>query len=88
MFTGAAPTPTSTIKWFERLGVKIQEAYAMTENCCYSHVTLHDNIKIGCVGKALPFCEVKLSEQNEILIKHDALMLGYYKEEKNDSRNH
>ena len=82
VFTGAAPTPTSTIKWFERLGVKIQEAYAMTENCCYSHVTLNDHIKIGCVGKALPFCEVKLSEQNEILIKHDALMLGYYKEEK------
>lgn len=82
VFTGAAPTPTSTIKWFERLGVKIQEAYAMTENCCYSHVTLNDHIKIGCVGKALPNCEVKLSEQNEILIKHDALMLGYYKEEK------
>ena len=82
VFTGAAPTPTSTIKWFDRLGVKIQEAYAMTENCCYSHVTLNDHIKIGCVGKALPFCEVKLSEQNEIMIKHDALMLGYYKEEK------
>ena len=82
VFTGAAPTPTSTIKWFERLGIKIQEAYAMTENCCYSHVTLNDHIKIGCVGKALPLCEVKLSEQNEILIKHDALMLGYYKEEK------
>ena len=82
VFTGAAPTPTSTIKWFERLGIKIQEAYAMTENCCYSHVTLNNHIKIGCVGKALPFCEVKLSEQNEILIKHDALMLGYYKEEK------
>ena len=25
------------------------------------------------------FCDVKLSEQNEILIKHDALMDGYYK---------
>ena len=54
----------------------------MTENCCYSHVTLNDHIKIGSVGKALPHCQVKLSEQNEILIKHDALMLGYYKEEK------
>ncbi len=82
VFTGAAPTPTSIIKWFGRLGVKIQEAYAMTENCCYSHVTLNQHIKIGYVGKALPLCEVKLSEQNEILIKHDALMLGYYKEEK------
>jgi long-subunit acyl-CoA synthetase (AMP-forming) len=82
IFTGAAPTPVSTLKWFERLGIPIQEAYAMTENCCYSHVTLNDGIKFGSVGKALPHCEVKLSEENEILIKHVALMDGYYKEDK------
>jgi len=82
VFTGAAPTPVSTLKWFQRLGINIQEAYAMTENCCYSHVTLNDDIQFGFVGKALPHCEVKLSEKNEILIKHVALMDGYYKEEK------
>ena len=82
IFTGAAPTPVSTLKWFESLGIPIQEAYAMTENCCYSHVTLNDGIKFGSVGKALPHCEVKLSEENEILIKHVALMDGYYKEDK------
>lgn len=82
VFTGAAPTPSATIKWFARLGIDIQEAYAMTENCCYSHVTMNDHIKVGFVGKALPLCEVKLSEQKEILIKHEALMDGYYKEEK------
>ncbi len=82
IFTGAAPTPVSMLKWFERLGIPIQEAYAMTENCCYSHVTLNDGIKFGSVGKALPHCEVKLSEENEILIKHVALMDGYYKEDK------
>ena len=82
IFTGAAPTPVSTLEWFERLGIPIQEAYAMTENCCYSHVTLNDGIKFGSVGKALPHCEVKLSEENEILIKHVALMDGYYKEDK------
>lgn len=82
VFTGAAPTPVSTLKWFKRLGINIQEAYAMTENCCYSHVTLNDEIQFGFVGKALPHCEVKLSEKNEILIKHVALMDGYYKEEK------
>ena len=82
VFTGSAPTPVSTLKWFKRLGINIQEAYAMTENCCYSHVTLNDDIQFGFVGKALPHCEVKLSEKNEILIKHIALMDGYYKEEK------
>jgi long-subunit acyl-CoA synthetase (AMP-forming) len=82
VFTGAAPTPVSLLNWFKRLGIDIQEAYAMTENCCYSHVTLNDQIKFGFVGKALPNCEVKLSQDKEILIKHDALMDGYYKEDK------
>jgi long-chain acyl-CoA synthetase len=79
VFTGAAPTPTALINWFSRLGINIQEAYAMTENTCYSHVSFRDNIKIGSVGQALPFCDVKLSKDKEILIKHDALMDGYYK---------
>jgi long-chain acyl-CoA synthetase len=53
----------------------------MTENTCYSHVSFKSKIKIGSVGQALPLCEVKLSDQNEILIKHEALMDGYYKDE-------
>jgi len=81
-FTGAAPTPVALIKWFARLGINIQEAYAMTENTCYSHVSYSNNINVGYVGQALPKCDVKLSAHKEILIKHDALMDGYYKMEK------
>ena len=54
----------------------------MTENTCYSHVSLSNKIKVGSVGQPLPLCQVKLSEKNEILIKHDALMTGYYKDKK------
>jgi len=86
IFTGAAPTPAATIKWFEKLGIKIQEAYAMTENTCYSHVSFKGKIKIGSVGQALPLCDVKLSQQKEILIKHDALMDGYYKDEEETNK--
>ena len=82
IFTGAAPTPSALLKWFSRLDIKIQEAYAMTENTCYSHVSLSNKIKVGSVGQPLPLCQVKLSEKNEILIKHDALMTGYYKDKK------
>ena len=52
----------------------------MTENCCYSHVTLKENIKIGYVGQALPQCDVRLGDSNEIQIKHIGLMKGYYNE--------
>jgi long-chain acyl-CoA synthetase len=80
VFTGAAPTPASLISWFAQLGIHIQEAYAMTENTSYSHVTLPNNIKIGYVGQPLPHCDVRLGEDDEIQTRHEALMLGYYKD--------
>lgn len=80
VLTGAAPTPPALIEWYRRIGIVIQEAYAMTENCCYSHVTLKESIKIGYVGQPLPNCEVRLGSSNEIQIKHKALMKGYYKD--------
>jgi long-chain acyl-CoA synthetase len=80
VLTGAAPTPPALIEWFHRIGIRIQEAYAMTENCCYSHVTLRESVKIGFVGQALPNCEVRLGDSNEIQVKHKALMKGYYNE--------
>ena len=79
IFCGAAAMPVILLNWFKKIGINIQEAYAMTENCCYSHVTIKDSIRIGYVGQPLPNCEVKLSDQDEILIKHKALMDGYYK---------
>jgi long-subunit acyl-CoA synthetase (AMP-forming) len=80
ILTGAAPTPTSLLKWFKRLGINIQEAYGMTENASYSHVTMNDKIKIGYVGPPMPGVEAKLGENNEVLVRHDGMMLGYYKE--------
>jgi long-chain acyl-CoA synthetase len=78
--TGASPTPPALIKWFQRIGIEIQEAYAMTENCCYSHVSLKEKIKVGFVGQPFPKCDVRLGDSNEIQIKHNALMTGYYKD--------
>jgi len=81
IFSGAAPIAKSLINWFSTVGVEIQEAYAMTENCCYSHVTRKNKIKVGSVGQPLRYVDVKIGEGEEILIKHDALMTGYYRDE-------
>jgi long-subunit acyl-CoA synthetase (AMP-forming) len=80
IFTGASPTPVALMQWFDALGIRIQEAYATTENCCYSHVTKNDHVKFGFVGQNLPLCETKLGPDKEILIKHEGLMDGYFKE--------
>ncbi len=81
LLTGAAPMPVVTMNWFEKLDFIICEAYAMTENCAYSHLTRKDNRRPGYVGTPLPNCIVRLSEEGEIQVKSDATMLGYYKEE-------
>ncbi len=78
--TGAAPIPVSLLEWFQKLGIKIQEVYAMTENSAYSHFTRPDNIEFGYVGQPMPNVGVKISEIGEILVKSDANMLGYFKE--------
>jgi long-chain acyl-CoA synthetase len=80
LLTGAAPMPESQFHWFEKIGMDICEAYAMTENCAYSHLTRKENRKPGWVGQPLPFVETKIAEDGEILSRSEAVMLGYYKE--------
>jgi len=78
--SGAAPTPSSLQEWFKRIGVDIRETYGMTENTAFSHSN-YQEIKIGTVGQPFPTVETKISNEGEILIRHAALMKGYYKDE-------
>jgi long-chain acyl-CoA synthetase len=80
IFTGAAPTSVELLQWFKKIGINIQEGYGLTENWTYSHITKRDHIKIGYAGQPFPGVEVKLGEDNEVLIRHEGLMIGYYKE--------
>jgi long-chain acyl-CoA synthetase len=77
--TAAAPIPVSLLQWFDRLGIRIHEIYGMTENSALSHSN-QEEVRFGTVGKAMNNVQVKFTEENEILTKHEALMMGYYKE--------
>ena len=41
------------------------------------------NIKINSVGPVIKGIDIKLSKQNEILVKGNSLMKGYWKDKKN-----
>jgi len=77
--TAAAPIPVSLLQWFDKLGIRLREIYGMTENCALSHSN-QETIRFGTVGKAMESVEVRFTEENEILTRHVALMMGYYKE--------
>ena len=53
------------------------EVYGQTENCGVATVMPPDQIKLGTVGKVVPWGEVKLSPEGEILLRGDFLFLGY-----------
>jgi long-chain acyl-CoA synthetase len=78
--SGAAPIPVQLLQWYKKLGIDIREMYGMTENCGFSHVNLY-KAKIGTVGHPWPEAEVKLTNEGEILTRHAAVMLGYFKDE-------
>lgn len=80
LYTGASPINPLVLDWFKQLGMEIQEAYGMTENSALSHSNRKGSCKFGTVGQSYPGVTVKLSEQNEVMVKSEANMLGYYKE--------
>ncbi len=80
VFTGASPINPALLHWFKKLGIEIQEAYGMTENLALSHSNRKGAVKFGTVGQPYNGVEVRLGKDNEVQVKSDASMLGYYKE--------
>lgn len=80
IYTGASPISVALQAWFAKLDIIILEAYGMTENSALSHANRVGHHKFGTVGQ--PYCDVtvRLSAENEVQVKSDASMLGYYKE--------
>ncbi|WP_025032298.1 AMP-dependent synthetase/ligase [Bradyrhizobium sp. DOA9] len=76
-FTGAAPIAPELIRWYLALGLDMHEVYGQTENCGVATMMPADRIKLGSVGTSVPWGEVALSPEGEILIKGDFLFMGY-----------
>lgn len=79
-YTGAAPMAVSLMEWYDKLGINILQGYGMTEDCILSHFNVIGENRFGTVGRALPGAQGRLSEEGEIQIKSEALMVGYYKQ--------
>jgi long-chain acyl-CoA synthetase len=76
--SGGAPLSFDVAKTFIGLGLNITQGYGMTElSPVVSTNRLADN-EPASVGQTLPDVEVKLSEQNELLVRSPGLMLGYW----------
>ena len=76
--TGAAPIAPELIDWFWAMNRPMYEVYGQTECSGLATANRPGETRIGSVGRANPEVEIRLSEQNEILIGGPGLILGYW----------
>ena len=77
--SGAAPINPEILEFFHFLGIPIYEGYGMTENTAGISINYPGNNRIGSVGKCMPYFDLKISHDGEVLIKGENVMKGYYK---------
>ncbi|GBE23393.1 long-chain-fatty-acid--CoA ligase FadD15 [bacterium BMS3Bbin01] len=77
--SGAAPIAPELLQFFMALGVPIFEGWGMTETTALGTVNPADDVKLGTIGKALDGIELKLGDDGEILIRHEGIFQGYFK---------
>lgn len=75
---GAALSP-DVIRFFRAIGVELRQLYASTETLG----TLHQqgDVKLASVGVICPGVEIKIAEDQEILIRTEAMFSGYYRDD-------
>jgi long-subunit acyl-CoA synthetase (AMP-forming) len=71
--------PAGLIDWYQRLGLHLQEGYAMTEDFAYSHRSSDNANALGYVGAPFPDVQVRIADDGEILLKSPGKLAGYYK---------
>jgi long-chain acyl-CoA synthetase len=76
--TAAAPMPEQTLKFFAGLGIRIYDAYGMTETCGTATTNTEAAYRLGSVGLPLPGVQVDIAEDGEILLQGPTVSPGYY----------
>ncbi|WP_051549249.1 AMP-dependent synthetase/ligase [Nocardioides sp. URHA0032] len=76
--SGSAALNADIAAWFHAAGILILEGYGMTENAAGATVNHPDDYKIGTVGPALPGSEVKIGENDEVMLRGPHVMAGYH----------
>ncbi|WP_075342655.1 AMP-dependent synthetase/ligase [Tenacibaculum agarivorans] len=82
MVSGSAALQPRLAQVFAAAGMPVMEGYGLTETSPVISVNdLRNNgFKIGTVGRIIDGVEVKISEEDEILVKGPNVMMGYYKD--------
>lgn len=76
---GGAKLEPSIGIFFQSIGVNVKLGYGMTETTATISCWQEKGFNPNSIGVLMPDVEVKIGEENEILVRGDLVMRGYYK---------
>ena len=79
-YTGGHPISPDVIRFFRANGLNLKQCYGLTEAGGIFQVQPDDEVKLETVGVPLPRTEVKIGEDQEVLVKSKANFMGYYQD--------
>ncbi len=79
LISGGVALPGKIEELFYAAGIQIYQGYGLTESASLVAINSPGNFMFGTAGKPLDQCEVRISEQGEILARGPNMMAGYYK---------
>ena len=81
LVSGGAPLSKEIAIFFVNIGVPVYQGYGMTEFSPVVSTNYPNANKVGSCGKVIPSAQIKINENNELLVRGDSLMLGYLNQE-------
>ncbi len=76
--SGGAPLGTELAAWYASIGIRVHEGYGLTETSPVIALNTPRAHKLGTVGRPLSNVEVRIAEDQEILVRGPSVFRGYW----------
>jgi long-chain acyl-CoA synthetase len=78
LICGSAPLSAETQLYFMMLGIRVLQVYGLTETTAICTMDDPDRVEVGRVGPAIPGMEMKIGENDEIVVRGPNIFKGYW----------
>src|ERR1700685_3603314 len=78
LICGSAPLSVETQLYFMMLGIRVLQVYGLTETTAICTMDDPDRVEVGRVGPAIPGMEMRLAENDEIVMRGPNVFSGYW----------
>jgi long-chain acyl-CoA synthetase len=78
LICGSAPLSEETQAYFMMLGIRVLQVYGLTETTAICTMDDPNRVEVGRVGPAIPGMEMRLGENEEIVMRGPNVFSGYW----------